>query len=140
MNEMDNLTREQRSEIMGRVRNRDTVPERIVRSLVFSMGYRYRLHSKSLPGRPDLVFPGRRKVIMVNGCFWHRHEGCALARVPKSRVEFWLEKLEENRKRDEINAGKLNELGWRLLVVWECEIKKTETLRGKICVFLEEDQ
>ncbi|HBI46414.1 MAG TPA: very short patch repair endonuclease, partial [Planctomycetales bacterium] len=97
---MDSLSPEERSERMSRVRNKDTKPELVVRRLVHSLGYRYRLHSGRLPGRPDIVFAGRKKVVFVHGCFWHRHRGCALCRMPKSRLDFWAPKLEGNRRRD----------------------------------------
>lgn len=129
---MDTLTPKQRRERMSRVRNKDTKPELIVRRLVHGMGFRYRLHSKVLPGHPDLVFPGRRKVIFVHGCFWHRHEGCG--RTPKSRLDFWVPKLDGNKARDLANQVRLREMGWSYLIVWECEIKDrqplTERLRG----------
>ena len=88
------------------------------------MGYRYRLHVGTLPGTPDIVLPAKKAVIFMHGCFWHRHLNCRLARIPKSRIAFWREKLEANRRRDEKNVGQLNELGWRVLVVWECQMKK----------------
>ena len=105
---MDTLSKAQRSERMSRVRGKDTKPELLVRRLVHGMGYRYRLHRRDLPGTPDLVFPGRRKVIFVHGCFWHRHPdpACKLARLPKSRTDFWLPKLEGNRARDIENAAR----------------------------------
>jgi len=134
---MDTMTPAERSERMARVRHKDTKPELAVRKLVTGMGYRYRLQYKRAPGRPDLAFPGRRKAIMVHGCFWHRHAGCPLARMPKSRLDFWGAKLEANRVRDERNATKLAELGWGLLVVWECELKQPATLAERICAFLE---
>lgn len=135
---MDTVTRERRSEIMGRVRNKDTRPEMLVRRLVHGMGYRYRLHRGDLPGKPDLVFGGRRKVIFVHGCFWHRHENCPLARMPKSRVEFWRIKLNGNRERDTRNIQALREGGWSVLVIWECETRDTDALRRRITNFLEE--
>lgn len=136
----DTLTPEQRSERMRRVRNRDTGPEWVVRRLTHAMGYRYRLHSSALPGCPDLVFPKRRKVILVHGCFWHRHEAptCKLARLPKSRLDFWEPKLEANRRRDMENERRLTEMGWKTLVVWECEARDKITLREKIKQFLDE--
>lgn len=108
-----------------------------VRKLVFSLGYRYRLHLKDLPGTPDIVFRNRRKVIFVHGCFWHRHTNCRLARMPKSKLEFWKPKLERNRERDIENMKKLEDLGWSILVVWECQIKHEEDLREKLKNFLE---
>ena len=136
---MDTMTPAERSARMARVRHKDTKPELAVRKLVTSMGYRYRLQYKRAPGRPDLAFPGRRKAIMVHGCFWHRHAGCPLARMPKSRVDFWRPKLEANAARDQRNANKLTELGWALLVVWECELKQPAILAERIHAFLEGD-
>jgi len=135
---MDTLTPEQRSERMSRVRGRDTKPELLVRRLVHSMGYRYRLHRRDLPGKPDLVFPARRKVIFVHGCFWHRHPdpACPLARLPKSRLDFWDPKLETNRKRDESNLALLAALGWKVLEVWECQTKNREDMQASVREFL----
>ena len=134
---MDTVTRERRSEIMSRVRARGTRPEMAVRRLVHGLGYRYRLHGKRLPGRPDLVFAGRRKVIFVHGCFWHRHPGCNLARTPKSRVDFWRTKLDGNRQRDILNERGLRDLGWRSLVVWECELNDLNSVAERVTHFLE---
>jgi DNA mismatch endonuclease (patch repair protein) len=133
---MDTLTKEQRSERMSRVRNKDSKPEMKVRRLAHSMGYRYRLHSRRLPGHPDMVFGGRRKVIFVHGCFWHRHGDCPLTRLPKTRLEFWLPKLEGNKVRDANNQARLHDLGWEFLVIWECEVKDTEALRSRLATFL----
>lgn len=133
----DTLTPQERSERMGRVRGKDTKPEMLVRRLVHSLGYRYRLHSRKLPGRPDLVFAGRKKVIFVHGCFWHRHdESCPLTRWPKSRLDFWKPKLEQNKLRDLSNQQKLREGGWKFLVVWECQLKDVDSLRALIGDFL----
>ena len=137
---MDTLTREQRSERMSRVRNKDTKPELALRRLVHALGYRYRLHASNLPGHPDLVFAIRRKVIFMHGCFWHRHEGCPQSRMPKSRVRFWKTKLNANRERDQANQGKLNELGWDYMIVWECEIGDTDVLASRIHAFLGESR
>ncbi len=134
----DTLSSAERSERMSRVRNKDTKPEMRVRRLIHSLGYRYRLHHGGLPGKPDLVFPERRKVIFVHGCFWHRHEGCSRCRMPKSRQEFWALKLEKNRLRDIQNQAKLEELGWDVLVVWECETEEAAGLPGRIMGFLED--
>lgn len=135
---VDTLTREERSERMSRIRNKGTKPEMVVRRLIHGMGYRYRLHATDLPGKPDIVFRGRKKVIFVHGCYWHRHEGCKLARLPKSRLDFWQPKLEENRERDKKNLDKLEREGWRALVIWECELADTESLRDRIARFLED--
>ena len=134
----DTLTPKERSERMSRIRSKDTKPEMIVRRLVHGMGYRYRLHRRNLPSIPDLVFPSRKKVIFVHGCFWHRHPdpGCKLARLPKSRLDFWKPKLEANRQRDLENIHKLSRQGWEVLVVWECEIDDKEQLENIIKSFL----
>lgn len=135
---MDRLTPDRRSWLMSRVSSKNTKPEIAVRRLVFAMGYRYRLHSKHLPGCPDLVFPGRKKVIFVNGCFWHGHPGCRYGRLPKSRVEFWQAKIDRNRERDRENIASLEAEGWRALTVWQCELRELERLCEKLRVFLAE--
>ncbi len=119
---MDALTRTQRSENMRRIRSKDTAPEMLVRSLVHGMGYRYRLHAKDLPGRPDLVFRSRKKAIFVHGCFWHQHSGCRDGRLPVSRQEYWGPKLSRNVERDLLHRNSLVRMGWKVLVVWECEV------------------
>ena len=134
---MDTVSPKRRSEIMARVRGKDTGPEIVVRRLAHGMGYRYRLHRRDLPGTPDLVFVGRRKVIFVHGCFWHRHSGCAAARVPKSRYEFWLAKLQGNSERDSTNVRELCKQGWDVMVIWECELKDIARLRARIGRFLD---
>lgn len=136
---MDTLSVQERSQRMARIRSKNTSPELRVRKLVHSLGFRFRLHHKALPGKPDLVFSGRRKIIFVHGCFWHRHprNTCKLARVPKSNLGFWLPKLEGNRKRDLAAIAKLRRAGWKVLVVWECESVKNEQLGNKIRTFLE---
>ncbi len=134
---MDSLTPEERSEIMARVRSKNSRPELFVRKLVFALGYRYRLHARELPGCPDLVFRPRRKVIFVHGCFWHRHNNCALARMPKSRLEFWEPKLKGNKTRDEKSKRALAREGWKVLNIWECEIKDAERLEYRIRRFLD---
>jgi DNA mismatch endonuclease (patch repair protein) len=137
----DTLTPAQRSERMSRIKGRDTKPEMIVRHLTHGLGYRYRLHVGQLPGRPDLVFRSRRRVSLVHGCFWHRHPdpACKVARLPKSRLDFWRPKLEANAKSDATNEAKLAALGWRLLTVWECETVDRNALRSRITSFLGED-
>lgn len=123
---------------MSRVRSRDTKPELLVRRLVHGMGYRYRLHRRDLPGKPDLVFGPRRKVILVHGCFWHGHEdpACKLARAPKSRQEFWGPKLQRNRERDAEVERRLNESGWEVLTLWECELGDRAGLERRVRTFL----
>lgn len=131
---MDTLSRRERSELMARIRSRDTRPELAVRSLVHAMGYRFRLHDRKLPGCPDIVLPRHGKIIFVHGCFWHRHTGCG--RVPKSRRAYWVPKLEQNRARDQKNIRALKRLGWRILVVWECQIG-LPSIETKLKRFLE---
>ncbi len=113
---------EARRRVMQANKCRDTAPELLVRRMLHRMGYRFRLHRRDLPGRPDLVFPGRRVVVQVHGCFWHQHPGCRHARVPKSRQEYWVPKLAQNAERDHDNERRLAEMGWRVLVLWECEL------------------
>lgn len=136
----DTLSPSERSLRMSLVRSANTGPEMAVRRIVHGMGYRYRLHCQDLPGKPDLVFRPRRSVIFVHGCFWHRHEGCALARLPKSRVEFWTDKLEANRERDARSVAALKKAGWRVCVVWECELKNKEKLAQRLRRFLDKGE
>ncbi|MCY3773350.1 MAG: very short patch repair endonuclease [Gemmatimonadetes bacterium] len=128
----------ERSELMGRIRSVNTKPEMRVRRLVHGMGYRYRLHAKDLPGRPDLVFRPRRKVIFVHGCFWHRHRGCSNNRMPKSpeRLFYWRKKLDGNAQRDREHYSALRSMGWQVLVIWECETKEPESVKEKVRAFL----
>jgi DNA mismatch endonuclease (patch repair protein) len=136
---VDTLTPIERSERMSRIRSKGSRAEHMVRSLAHRMGYRFRLHRTGLPGKPDLVFPSRRKAIFVHGCFWHRHPdpNCALARLPKSRQDFWVPKLEGNRRRDIRIEDELRDLGWRSLVIWECQIRDTTFLENEIRTFLD---
>ncbi len=136
---MDRLSPERRGWLMSRVRSKDTTPELAVRRLVFGMGYRYRLYDKKLPGRPDLVFAGRCKVVFVNGCFWHGHRGCRYARLPRTNTDFWREKIRKNRARDKRNTALLEASGWKVLTVWQCELKDIETLADSLHDFLEFD-
>ena len=151
---MDTLTPAERGERMSRIRARDTSPEMTVRSFVHALGFRYRLHDRRLPGCPDLVFAARRKVIFVHGCFWHghechlfrwprsfwhRHNRCELARLPKSRLEFWLPKLEANKQRDARCRRALTALGWSSLVIWECELRDPLRVMFKTLMFLEDE-
>ena len=120
---MDRISAEHRSWNMSRIRSTNTGPERLVRSVLHRMGYRFRLHRKDLPGRPDIVLPGRRAVVLVHGCYWHRHPGCRFAYTPKSNLGFWEAKFNENRMRDYRQDCQLRELGWKVIKVWECEAK-----------------
>lgn len=120
---MDTLTPEKRSWNMSRIRNRDTKPELALRSALHNLGYRFRLADRSLPGRPDIVLPKYKAAVFVHGCFWHRHKGCKYAYNPKSKVEFWQNKFEENVARDERNISDILSNGWTPVVVWECQIK-----------------
>lgn len=122
---------------MSRIRSKDTKPEMRVRRLVHGLGYRYRLHANDLPGRPDLVFRKRRKVILVHGCYWHLHEPCTHYRLPTARREFWMPKLESNRRRDADNEQALRAMGWDVLILWECELRDTATLTRRIREFLD---
>ncbi len=133
---MDRLRPDQRSENMRRIRGKDSAPEMVVRRLLHKLGYRYRLHSKELPGRPDIVFAPRRKVIFVHGCFWHRHTACKFAYNPKSRIDFWTAKFEQNVKRDNRATAALTASGWSTLVVWECEIGDANLLTIWLRAFL----
>lgn len=134
---MDTLSVPQRSERMARVRSKDTKPELVVRRMVHRLGFRYRLHGKGLPGKPDMVFASRMKVIFVHGCFWHRHTArCPFTRMPKSNLEFWQSKFEENHRRDEKNVKLLRAAGWKVLTVWECQISRAEALKARIIKFL----
>ena len=134
----DTISKERRSELMSSVRSKNSKVELLVRSLVHRMGYRFRLHRKDLPGKPDLVFPGRKKILFVHGCFWHWHSDpdCKNARMPKSRQEFWRPKLEGNRRRDRENKAKLTDLGWEVLEIWECEAREPEEIKSRIKRFL----
>lgn len=122
---------------MQSVKSKNTKPEIIVRRLLHSLGYRYRLHRKDLPGKPDIVFPGRKKAILVHGCFWHWH-GCAKGQLPKSRLEYWQPKLAKNVERDRTKQEQLESLGWRVLVVWQCETRDVETLGITLKGFLDD--
>jgi len=124
---MDKLTRGARSENMRRIAGKNTAPELAVRRIVSSLGFRYRIHSKRLPGKPDLAFPKQKKVIFVHGCFWHLHPArtCKDARIPKSRVKYWTKKLYRNTARDEQHVAALRKQGWKALIIWECQTEKT---------------
>ena len=138
---MDHLTKEKRSWNMSRIKSKDTFPEKIVRSLLHSMGYRFRLHGKVskriyksgvLPGKPDIVLAKYKTVIFVHGCFWHRHKNCKRATMPKTRTEWWAEKFEKNLNRDKKNQSLLSKIGWKIIVIWECEIIENISLKAKL--------
>jgi DNA mismatch endonuclease (patch repair protein) len=131
---MDNLSRKIRSKVMRAIKSSNTKPEIFVRRLVYSLGYRYRICDTRLPGRPDLVFRPRKKVIFVHGCFWHVHKGCPLSHVPK--YKFWRAKLWGNVRRDQVAIRALKHAGWACLVLWECELEKVGTIRRRIQAFL----
>lgn len=134
----DHVDVSKRSSIMAAVHSKNSKPEIAVRKLVYGMGYRYRLHGKDLVGHPDLVFAGRRKVIFVHGCFWHRHNHCSKASLPKTRPEFWQRKFDANVSRDERTERALIEDGWKVLTVWQCELKGTEKLARRLNEFLKD--
>lgn len=133
---VDRLTPEHRSYLMSRVRGKDTTPEMRVRRLAHALGFRFRLHRRDLPGKPDLVFPRYGKIVFVHGCFWHRHKGCRLATHSKTRTEFWEAKFERNVERDRRVQAELRGLGWEVLIVWECETRQPERLENILVGFL----
>jgi len=134
---MDVLSKEQRSYCMSQIRKTDTTPELVVRKIIHNCGYRFRLYRKDLPGCPDIVLPRYKKIIFVHGCWWHRHN-CKLGRrVPKTRLDYWLPKLQANKERHKRNLVKLKRQGWKVLTVWECQTKNPEKLISKLEKFLE---
>lgn len=140
---MDHLSKEKRSWNMSRIRSTETKPEERVRKYLFSKGFRYRKNDKRLPGKPDIVLPKYRAVIFINGCFWHCHKGCSRANVPKSNLEYWKVKLENNVRRDLEEYQRLAKLGWRVLIVWECELNKkvfSETMEKMVNNILSDDK
>ena len=132
---VDKISAQKRSWNMSRIKSKDTKPEKVVRSLLHKLGFRFRLHRKDLPGSPDIVLPKYRKIIFVHGCYWHRHEGCRLAYKPKSNVTFWNNKFKENTDRDKNNKTKLESLGWHVHVIWECETKNVDKLAWRLETF-----
>ena len=132
----DVFSKERRSEIMRNITPRDSSTELYVRSLVHRLGFRFRLHVRELPGKPDIVLPRLQKIILVNGCFWHSHRGCKKSSIPKSNIDFWKTKLLRNAARDRENRQMLTKLGWEVLTVWQCQLRKPEQLREKIQSFL----
>jgi len=132
---MDTITPVERSALMRRIRSENTRPEIAVRSILHRLGYRFRLHRKDLPGRPDIVLPKHRKIILVQGCFWHGHT-CRLASKPKSNEGYWHTKIETNRARDARNIDELTQRGWAVLELWECDVRRLEGLEEKLQAFL----
>ncbi|VEN72843.1 putative very short patch repair endonuclease [Candidatus Desulfarcum epimagneticum] len=137
---MDVFDKRKRSRIMGKIKGKHTKPEILVRSMLHKMGYRFRLHRKDLPGNPDITLPKFKKVIFVNGCFWHGHENCKRSKRPATNSEFWNEKLNKNIRRDKKNIQELNEKGWEPLIIWTCEIKNEKKLKQKLGDFLKDRQ
>lgn len=133
---MDKLTPEKRSANMSRIRSKGMKPELAVRSIAHRLGFRFRLHAKDLPGKPDLVFRSRRKAIFVHGCFWHCHSCKEGQREPKSNIDYWRQKIARNRARDELHQRALEEMGWQSLAIWECEIKRPEDVATRVQTFL----
>lgn len=131
----DTRTPAQRRRIMQSVKQKDTGPELTVRKKLHGLGYRFRLHARSLSGRPDLVFPSRKKAIFIHGCFWHGHD-CGKGRLPKSRLEYWKPKIEANKTRDERNVNELKKAGWESLVLWQCEVARLDDVLNRIVQFL----
>ena len=134
--EVKHKVSEQRSRNMSAIKSKNTKPEIAVRKLLHSMGYRFRLHRKDLPGSPDIVLPKYKTVIFVHGCFWHRHENCKYASTPKTRKEFWENKFKANVKRDLEIQEKIKNIGWKSFVIWECETKNADNLREKLIDYL----
>lgn len=125
---------------MSHISGKNTKPEILVRSLLHRMGYRFRIHKKDLPGRPDICLPKHKKVIFVHGCFWHGHENCPRSKRPTTNVEFWNKKIDGNIERDKENIKKLRRLGWQTLMIWTCEIKNQEELKNKLISFIERQE
>ena len=121
---MDIWTKEKRSDVMSKIRSKDTKPETLVRKMLFAKGYRYRLHVRNLPGKPDIVLSKYNAVIFVHGCFWHLHQSCRDGTIPKTRTDYWKDKLLGNKERDKKHRRDLRKLGWRVLRLWECEVEK----------------
>lgn len=128
----DVLTAEQRKLNMSRIRGKNTTPELVTRRLLHAMGYRFRLHRKDLPGKPDIVLPGRKAVVFVHGCFWHRHPGCRYATTPRTRTEFWEEKFRRNTERDATALAALTSAGWQVTIIWECELQNMVALQDRL--------
>lgn len=135
---MDSISPSRRSDNMSRIKSSNTQPEMQVRRFLHRLGYRYALHKRDLPGVPDLVFPSRKKVVFIHGCFWHQHKGCVDGRIPKSRISYWKLKLQRNVERDRRNISKLRRDGWKVMLVWECGVNKADTISKRLIRFLGE--
>ncbi|BAV92113.1 DNA mismatch repair endonuclease [Candidatus Desulfovibrio trichonymphae] len=133
---MDKISRETRSRNMANIKGKNTKPEKLVRSVLHGMGFRFRLHVKKLPGSPDIVLPRYKSLIFVHGCFWHGHEGCKRATIPTTRADFWRTKISSNKERDAQNLADLAKLGYRCLIIWQCEMKDTAILKQRLSTFL----
>ena len=133
---MDTLSKAERSQNMSKIRGKDTGPERQVRSLLHRAGYRFRLHVKTFPGKPDIVMPRHRAVVFVHGCFWHRHQGCKIASTPKTHRKFWAEKFARNVANDRKHVRRLRRLGWKVLIVWECQLRRPEQVLTRLMKIL----
>lgn len=133
--DMDTIDPARRSQLMSRIRSKDTKPEIAVRQILHRLGYRFRLHRKDLPGRPDIVLPRHRKIVLVHGCFWHGHT-CRLASKPKSNEGYWTDKIAKNKERDARNLTALEEAGWTVLELWECDVRKLEGLEDRLAAFM----
>lgn len=131
---VDKISKEMRSKIMRSIRSKDTKPELTVRKLLTRLGYRYRIHKCDIPGKPDIVFPGRKKAIFIHGCFWHCHENCVTGRIPEG--EYWQKKIKSNQARDRNVLLKLDALGWKSLTLWECELANLATIQSRLIDFL----
>jgi len=136
---MDTISQEARSALMGRIRSKDTHPEVVVRSILHGMGYRFRLHRRDLPGCPDIILPRHRKIVLVQGCFWHGHT-CRLASKPKTNTEYWNSKIQLNKERDARNLAALLEKNWQVLELWECEIRQRYGIEARLREFMERNQ
>ncbi len=134
---IDPLSPAQRSERMSRIRSKGTKPELAVRALLRQLGLKYRTHVRELPGSPDFVISASRRAIFVHGCFWHQHRPCGIYRMPKTRLDFWVPKLQRNRSRDRANRAELRRLGWRYLIIWECQLRDPDRLAARIKRFVE---
>lgn len=132
---VDNRSKNSRSRLMSRIGSKHTSPELTVRSMLHRLGYRFRLHRKELPGKPDIVFLGRKKAIFVHGCYWHGH-GCKIGKPPKSNLDFWLPKIERNRERDREKRSELEQVGWEVKEIWQCELKDSQALEARLHNFL----